>query len=252
MENRRAPTQEEDYSAAGAVHLACEKAYYFFCALRDDTQLIRELQLTDKAIYDADKAIHEKQLQADRERYEKFRDEAIASALAIKDEIAQGFAIHEVIKLCQKTNTQFDLAKKLFKEVDDDGLRERILKDVPELAGEKKKRLSDEEKALRTVTINLDGLDRKTIINTVIRAMHDVGIPTRDIEGFKEDAIKANYETMIAKAIGWGAPVRFFKEGIPWFPGDWRRLTPWQRVKRRVSLWGGSYEHPRWISRTRL
>jgi hypothetical protein len=74
--------------------------------------------------------------------------------------------------------------------------------------------------------------------------MHDVGIPKRDIEGFKEDAIKENYETMIANAIGCGAPVRFVKEGIPWFRGDWRRLTPWQRVKRRVSLWGGSYEHP--------
>jgi hypothetical protein len=113
-----------------------------------------------------------------------------------------------------------------------------------ELAGEKKKRLSDEEKALRTVTINLDGLDRKTIGNLVCKAMHDVGIPERDIEGFKEDAVIANYETMIAKAIGWGAPVRFIKEGKPWVRGDWRRLTPWQRVKRRVSLWGGSYEHP--------
>jgi hypothetical protein len=56
MENLRAPTQEEDYSAAGAVHLACEKAYYFFCALRDDTQLNRELQLTDKARYDRRRA----------------------------------------------------------------------------------------------------------------------------------------------------------------------------------------------------
>ena len=41
-----------------------------------------------------------------------------------------------------------------------------------------------------------------------------------------------------------GAPVRFINNGEPWVRGDWRRLTPWQRGKRRVSLWGGSYEHP--------
>jgi hypothetical protein len=96
------------------------------------------------------------------------------------------------------------------------------------------------EKALRTVTINLDGLDRKTIGNLVCKAMREVGIPERDIEGFKEDAIIANYETMIAKAIEWGAPVRFVKDGKPWFRGDWRRLTPWQRVRRRVSLSEGA------------
>ncbi len=65
-----------------------------------------------------------------------------------------------------------------------------------------------------------------------------------EIVVLEEDAIKANYENMIASAIGWGAPVRFVKEGIPWFRGDWRRLTPWQRVRRRVSLLGGSYVHP--------
>jgi hypothetical protein len=237
MENRRAPTQEEpdDYDAAGSVHLACEKAYYFFCALRDDTML---------PIIGNDRARYEKQIQVDRARYETFRDEAIATALAIKHEIAHGLAIHEVLKLLRRTNQQFDLAKKLFKEVDDDGLRERILKDVPELAGEKKKRLSDEEKALRTVTINLDGLSPEAIISRVVKAMRDVGTPEREIECFKEDAVGADYATMLATAIGYQAPVRFIKDGKPWFRGDWRRLTPWQRVKRRVSLWSGGYVHP--------
>jgi hypothetical protein len=38
--------------------------------------------------------------------------------------------------------------------------------------------------------------------------------------------------------------VRFIKDGKPWVRGDWRRLTPWQRIKRRISLLGGSYVHP--------
>jgi hypothetical protein len=49
---------------------------------------------------------------------------------------------------------------------------------------------------------------------------------------------------MLAKAIDWGAPVQFLKDGQPWIKGDWKRLTLWQRVKRRYSLWGGSYVHP--------
>jgi hypothetical protein len=145
MENRRAPTQEEtddhDARAAGSVKLSCEKAYYFFCALRDDS---------DPRQRQVDPARYEEQLQVDRARYQKFRDEAIATALAIKGEVAQGFAIHEIITFCRKTNER-DLARRLFWEVDDDGLRERILKDAPELAGEKKRWLSDEEKAQRTI-----------------------------------------------------------------------------------------------------
>jgi hypothetical protein len=181
--------------------------------------------------------------QQDRARYEKFRDEALATLPTIRDEIAHGFASHEVIKLCRRTNQQIDLAKKLFSEVDDDGIRELILKDVPELAGEKKKRLPDEE--IRTVTINLDGLSREAIISRVVKAMRDVGMPEREIECFKDDAVnEKDYENLIATAIGWQAPVRFFKDGIPWFRGDWRRLTPWQRLRRRVSLLGGAYEHP--------
>jgi hypothetical protein len=111
--------------------------------------------------------------------------------------------------------------------------------------GEKKKRLPDEEKASRTVTINLDGLSHEAIIGRVAEVMRDVGSPEREIACFKEDAINArNYETVIATAIGWKVPVRFIRNGKPWFRADWRRLTPWQRVKRRVSLWGGSYVHP--------
>ena len=45
--------------------------------------------------------------------------------------------------------------------------------------------------------------------------MRDVGASEREIEGFKEDANKADYNAMLAKAIGWGAPVRFLKDGQP-------------------------------------
>jgi hypothetical protein len=116
---------------------------------------------------------------------------------------------------------------------------------LTKLAGEKKKRLPDEEKASRTVTINLDLLSHEAIISRVAEVMRDVGSLEREIACFKEDAINArNYETVIATAIGWKAPVRFIRNGKPWFRSDWRRLTPWQPVKRRVSLWGGSYVHP--------
>jgi hypothetical protein len=74
--------------------------------------------------------------------------------------------------------------------------------------------------------------------------MRDVGASEREIEGFKEDANRADYENMLAKAIDWGAPVHFLKDGRPWIRGDWRRLTLRQRVKRRFSLWRGSYLHP--------
>jgi hypothetical protein len=109
MENCQVATQEEtDNRAAGAAKLACEKAYYFFCALRDDTD-DKELQLNDGARY-------ESQLQRHRARYEALRDEAVYSALAIKDEITQCWAIHEIIKLCRNTN-ELELAKRLFKEM---------------------------------------------------------------------------------------------------------------------------------------
>jgi hypothetical protein len=185
---------------------------------------------------------HPERRQSEKTNYEHHLVEAIALALAIKDEFYQGFAIHQVINLCRSAN-DFEIARTLFKEVDHDLLREQIVKDAPELAGERKK-LSDEEKALRTVTIHLDGLDREAIIHLVAKAMRDVGASEREIEGFKEGAINADYDTMLANAIGWGAPVRFLKGGQPWVRGDWRRLTVWQRVKRRWSLWRGSYVHP--------
>jgi hypothetical protein len=50
--------------------------------------------------------------------------------------------------------------------------------------GEKKKRLPDEEKASRTVTINLDGLSHEAIISRVAEVMRDVGSPERDIASF--------------------------------------------------------------------
>jgi hypothetical protein len=51
MENRRAPTQEEDYNAGNSVYLACEKAYYFFCALKDDADNLQH-KIDDKAGYE--------------------------------------------------------------------------------------------------------------------------------------------------------------------------------------------------------
>jgi hypothetical protein len=182
--------------------------------------------------------------QSERANYEHHRDEAIASALAIKDAFFQGFAMHQVINLCRSAN-DFEMAKTLFKKVDNQLLREQIMSDAPELAGEQKKWLAAEAKIPTTITIHLDGLDRGAIIHLVAKTMRDIGASKREIEGFKQDANKVDYNTMLAKAVAWGAPVLFLKDGQPWILGDWRRLTVRQHIERRFSLlWRGSYLHP--------
>ena len=175
-------------------------------------------------------------------KYEHHLLEAIASALSIKDEFYKGVAIRQVINVCRNAN-ELDIEKTLFKEVDHDFLREQIVRDAPELASERKK-LSDEESVCRTTTIHLDSVDRDTVIHLVTKAMRGIGASEREIEGFKDDIKSADYGTILAKAINWGAPVNFLKDGQPWVGGDWKRLTLMQRVKRRFSLLGGSYVHP--------
>jgi hypothetical protein len=177
---------------------------------------------------------------SEKTNYEHHLVEAITTALAINDEFYKGLAIRRVINVCRNAN-ELDIAKTLFKEVDHPSLREQIVKDVPELAGER--RLCNEN-ACQTVPIHLDGLERDAIIHLVTKAMRNIGACEREIEGFKNDARSADYDTMLAKAIDWGAPVQFLKSGQPWIKGDWKRLTLWQRVKRKYSLWGGSYVHP--------
>ena len=178
---------------------------------------------------------------SEKTKYEHHLLEAIASALSIKDEFYKGLAIRQVINVCRNAN-ELDIEKTLFKEVDHDFLREQIVRDAPELASERKK-LSEEESAGKTTTIHLDGVDRDTIIHLVTKAMRDIGASEREIEGFKDDIKNADHDTMLAKAINW-APVNFLKDGHPWIAGDWRRLTLWRRVKRRISLLVGTYVHP--------
>ena len=179
---------------------------------------------------------------SEKTKYEQHLLEAIVSALSIKDEFYKGVAIRQVINVCRNAN-ELDIEKTLFREVDHYFIREQIVRDAPELASERKK-LSGEESAGRTVTIHLDGVDRDTIIHLVAKAMRDIGASEREIEGFKDDIKSADRDSMLAKAINWGAPVNFLKDGHPWVVGDWRRLTLWQRVKRRISLLGGTYVHP--------
>ena len=179
---------------------------------------------------------------SEKTKYEHHLLEAIASALSIKDEFYKGLAIRQVINVCRNAN-ELDIEKTLFKEVDHDFLREQIVRDAPELASERKK-LSEEESAGKTTTIHLDGVDRDTIIHLVTKAMRDIGASEREIEGFKDDIKNADHDTMLAKAINWGAPVNFMKDGHPWVVGDWGRLSLWQRVTRRISLLGGTYVHP--------
>ena len=149
-------------------------------------------------------------------------------------------AIRQIINVCRRGN-DLDIAKTLFKEVDHHSLREQIVKDAPELAGEKKVLADD---ASPIVTIHLDGVDHEAIVHMVTKAMREGGASECEIEGFKEDVNTADLATLLAKAIAWGAPVQFLKDGQPWISGDWRRLTVWQRLKRSFSLLGGSYVHP--------
>jgi len=180
--------------------------------------------------------------QSEKANYEHHLVEAIALALAIKDEFYKGLALHKVINLCRSSN-ELDIAKTLFKEVAHPSLRGRIVKDVPELAGERKT-VSNEEDTSPPATIHLDGLDHEAIVHLVAKAMREIGASERDVEGFKHDVINADFDTTLAKAIDWGAPVCFLKNGEPWVKGDWKRLTVWQRAKRWFSLWSGSYVHP--------
>ena len=178
--------------------------------------------------------------QFEKANYEHHLAEAIASALAIRDEFYKGLAIRQIINVCRRAN-DLDIAKTLFKEVDHHSLREQIVKDAPELASEKKV-LSDD--IPKTVSVHLDGVDREAIIHMVTKAMREGGASECEIEGFKEDVNTADLATLLAKAIAWGAPVQFLKDGQPWISGDWRRLSLWQRLKRRFLLLRGSYVHP--------
>ncbi len=160
---------------------------------------------------------------------------------SIKDEFYQGLAIREVINLCRSAH-DFKVARALFKGVEHDRLREQIVKDAPELADEKP--VSHEKKAVEPAAVHLEGLDRETIIRVVAKAMRDAGASEREIDAFRQSVVNANYETVLADAIAWGAPLRFLKDGRPWLAGDWRRLSIWQRMQRRLALWRGSYVHP--------
>jgi hypothetical protein len=178
--------------------------------------------------------------QFEKADYEHHLVEAIASALAIRDEFYKGLAIRQIINVCRRAN-DLDIAKTLFKEVDHHSLREQIVKDAPELAGEKKVLADDTPK---TVTIHLDGLDHEAIVHMVTNAMREGGASECEIEGFKEDVNTADLATCWPRPSHGGAPVQFLKDGQPWISGDWRRLTFWQRLKRRFFLLRGSYVHP--------
>jgi hypothetical protein len=116
--SERNETENEDGDAKAAlwVKAKCELANIYVDGLSDPDPEIR---------------------QRDGALYQRHRNEAVASALAIKDEFYQGVAIHQVINLCRSAH-DLDIARTLFKKVGDDFLREQILKDAPELAGEKK------------------------------------------------------------------------------------------------------------------
>src|SRR5262245_19489954 len=104
----------------------------------------------------------------------------------------------------------------------------------------------------RPIVLDVDKCDRKLVIATVIQAMRDAGCWEGDIENFRDSIDMDKRDTLeevVAKAVyhqeGMSVPlVQFVKDGVPRVEGDPRRLSRWQRIKRRVSLLGGSYVHP--------
>ena len=92
--------------------------------------------------------------------------------------------------------------------------------------------------------INLDGLKRSDLIRLVVDAMVQAGKFQSDIDGFLENVKNASYAKTVANAIVWEAPLRFVKNGEPWVRGDWKRLSPWQRFRRKRAVRRGIYEHP--------
>ena len=150
--------------------------------------------------------------QFEKANYEHHLVEAIASALAIRDEFYKGLAIRQIINVCRRGN-DLDIAKTLFKEVDHHSLREQIVKDAPELAGEKKVLVDD---APTFVTIHLDGVDHEAIVHMVTKAMREGGASN----------VRSKASRKMSTQL------------------TWRRLSIWQRLKRSFSLWRGSYVHP--------
>ena len=95
------------------------------------------------------------------------------------------------------------------------------------------------------IVLDLDKIrDRTEVVDIVIRAMRDAGRPEYDISYFNESITGAPLDEVVTRALAWQVPIKFIKKGVPWVVGDWRRLSPWQRVKRRFSLWRGRYVHP--------
>jgi hypothetical protein len=68
----------------------------------------------------------------ERERFTRIRSEAISILSTIKDEFYQGFAAHQLIKLCMAARDE-DMARALLISVRDEFLLDQIFKDNPSL-----------------------------------------------------------------------------------------------------------------------
>ncbi|GLQ25033.1 hypothetical protein GCM10007853_29070 [Algimonas ampicilliniresistens] len=68
----------------------------------------------------------------ERNRYEGLRDQAVTLVLQIHDGFLQGFAIHQLAKLCREAN-QVSYVRPFFAAIEDEFIRSKIMEDVPEL-----------------------------------------------------------------------------------------------------------------------
>ena len=113
------------------------------CGLLSNTGECQLANKSAKALAKPDPERHH----SEKTNFEHHPVEAITTALAINDEFYKGLAIRRVINVCRNAN-ELDIAKMPFKEVDHPSLCEQIVKDVPELAGERRLR---NENACQTV-----------------------------------------------------------------------------------------------------
>ena len=69
----------------------------------------------------------------ERTRYLALRDEVVVLIIQLHDEFLQGFAIHQLGKLCRDAD-DIDYFLPFFSSVTDEFIREKICEDLPELA----------------------------------------------------------------------------------------------------------------------
>lgn len=85
------------------------------------------------SLWDEDSAIDDEMLQADRQRYARFKRKALELAESITDEFSYHAALDSIIRLCMKAK-ETDEAAALLEKITTDVIRRAIVEEFPKLA----------------------------------------------------------------------------------------------------------------------